>query len=213
MVDGIVGCRVLPLLSWTWGESLWIRLWWRVVFTVSVGPVCRCPPTPFPGVKSILLCSCFLLSCWHLFLAVALLYLCPLIVITACKEARIGEINKLSEKRKPTQNQPRMFLGKVQTGVWKYRGRRVQIFMGFKEQNGGGKDSGACCSSVRKCCDIVVAARPEGSSWSCRLSPFERRVCCWLTRGRGKRSVKQSRGGSLPSTTAFAPGFFPLVFS
>lgn len=208
VVDGMVACRVLLLLSWTWGESVWIRLWWRVV--VSAGPVCRCPPPPFPGAKSVLMCSCFLLSCWHLFLAEALLYLHPLIVITACKEARIGETNKWSGKKK---KQPRMFLGKVQAGVWKYVERRAQIFLGLEEQNDGGKDSGACCSSVRTFCDVVVAARPEGSSWSRGLSPFERRVCCWLARGRGERSAKRSRGASLPSTTAVAPAFFPLVFS
>lgn len=50
--------------------------------------------------KSILLSGCFLLSCWHLFLALPLLYLYPLIVITACKEARIGEINKIKKKKK-----------------------------------------------------------------------------------------------------------------
>lgn len=35
----------------------------------------------------------------------------------------------------------------------------------------------------------------------------------WLARGRGKRSVKQSCSGSMPSTTAVAQGFFPMLFS
>lgn len=34
-----------------------------------------------------------------------------------------------------------------------------------------------------------------------------------LARGRGERSVEQSPGGSMPSTTAIAPGLFPMAFS
>lgn len=46
---------------------------------------------------------------------------------------------------------------------------------------------------------------------SCPLSAACAPGC--LARGRGERSAKQSLGGSMPSTTAVAPGFFPVVFS
>lgn len=46
---------------------------------------------------------------------------------------------------------------------------------------------------------------------SCPLSAMCAVVC--LTGGRGKRLGKQSRGGSMPSTIAVAPGFFPALFS
>lgn len=46
---------------------------------------------------------------------------------------------------------------------------------------------------------------------SCPLSAACAAGC--LARGRGKRSAKQSHGGSMPGTKAVATGFFPVVFS
>lgn len=46
---------------------------------------------------------------------------------------------------------------------------------------------------------------------SCPLSAACAAGC--LARGRGERSAKQSRGGSMPSTIAVAPGLFFVVFS
>lgn len=57
----------------------------RFTFTDSVGPVCMCSPSPFLGAVVSLVEIHPPVSCWHLFLALPLLYLYPLIVITACK--------------------------------------------------------------------------------------------------------------------------------
>lgn len=122
-IDGAVVHRVLQLLFCTWAENLWTWLW--KCFSDSTGPICTCALYPFPVLasplqKSIPPSSCFLLSCWHLFLALPLLYLYPLIVITACQEARIGEINKMLKKTKnknqPKHNNPECSLGQFRQG-------------------------------------------------------------------------------------------------
>lgn len=157
--------------------------------------------------------SFFLLSCWHLFLALPLLYLCPLIVITACKEARIGEINKLSLRKK--SNNPECSWG------------RFRQEFGNQREREGYKYFWDLRSSVMEERILGLSANLSGNVMTLWWQQDQKEAAgvmdCFplsavsaadcLARGRDERSAKQSHGGSMPSTTAVTPGLFLLILS